>query len=638
MWMWNIENSMKFMKQTREDFYSDDWMLTIKPIYYTTKHISFNEVYTKFFYYWKLIAEIKIINNSSTSLRWNMRRILDKLQVNYLLYKTDVTQAINNIYVIPKEIIIEENKLAGVSFEDISFKDITVIKFLESSFKDIGFLKWNFKWKKNIKRKVPYLMTEDKKDIYYFINEKFEKVVEQEYKEIEKNYFLSNKNFKEWFFTFNPENHAIEVPKDYFFHSTPFQNLFNFFEKQLIDKWIENYEILLGNNRIWTNEMSKSDLICIELHFLILTDGQINRKLADELMKTYLKTDWVVNQSVWDEYTISLLVDKSWAFFSFEKRYIQRFTSLTYLINEYYEFKEWNDTYLIKYSHNKQNFEIVDKLYLHKYYNENSIYLENWWNQTNASCIAYLNEEWELKFSSNLFNNWEIITLERYEVDYLKKYFQQIIISNTWKELLFISLDEVHYFVLEHWNFNKYIIPVDNAPKLFNKYIIPLDIAPKLLNFYYIDAKSPYEKFDCNSETQLHISCFKKWIWWDKIDDKRMIDSKFFKLKETEQIEWKTCDTRWRFIHWLKWLSFLKEYNFTLNNYPTSNFKNNIKDFMKETTNIFNKWIYEKEHNSLINQQDEFENILDKSIPINHINWFRLTNWKMDFLYETGDR
>lgn len=93
--------------------------------------------------------------------------------------------------------------------------------------------------------------------------------------------------------------------------------------------------------------------------------------------------------------------------------------------------------------------------------------------------------------------------------------------------------------------------------------------------------------------------------------------------------------SRWRFI---KWLSFLKEYNFTMNNYPTSNFLNSIKDFMKETTNIFNKWIYEKDYNSLINQQDEFENILNKSLPINYFNWFRLKNWKMDFLYETGER
>ena len=224
---------------------------------------------------------------------------------------------------------------------------------------------------------------------------------------------------------------------------------------------------------------------------------------------------------------------------------------------------------------------------------------------------------------SKLFNNWEIITLEKYECDTLRKYFQQIIISNTWKELIFVSSNEVHYFTLEHWKFNKYIIPVD--------------IAPKLLNFYYIDAKSPYEKFNCNSETQVHIICFKKWIWWNEIDNKRIIDSKFFRLKETEQIEWKTCDTRWKFIHWLRWLSFLKEYNFTLNNYPTSNFKNNIKDFMKKTTNIFNKWIYEKEYNSLINQQDEFEYILNKSLPINYINWFCLTNWKIDFLYETGE-
>ena len=62
---------------------------------------------------------------------------------------------------------------------------------------------------------------------------------------------------------------------------------------------------------------------------------------------------------------------------------------------------------------------------------------------------------------------------------------------------------------------------------------------------------------------------------------------------------------------------------------------------MKETTNIFNKRIYEKtvwyeDNNSLANQQDEFENILNKSIPIQYINWFRLTNWRLNFLYETG--
>jgi len=278
----------------------------------------------------------------------------------------------------------------------------------------------------------------------------------------------------------------------------------------------------------------------------------------------------------------------------------------------------------VKYNFNKKNFEIIDNLYEYPNSYKDVIVVNDWWNVANNSCIVYLNDKWELKIYSKLFNNWEIITLEKYECDALRKYFQQIIISNTWKELIFVSSNEVHYFTLEHWKFNKYIIPVD--------------IAPKLLNFYYSDAKSPYEKFNCNSETQVHIICFKKWIWWNKIDNKRMIDSKFFRLKETEQIEWKTCDTRWKFIHWIKWLSFLKEYNFTFNNYPTSNFLNSIKKFMKETTNIFNKWIYEKDYNSLINQQDEFENILSRSLPINYINWFRLANWKMDFLYETGER
>lgn len=52
------------MKQAREEYYTDDWVLTVKPIYYITKNISFNEIYSKLFYYWKLIAEIKIINNT----------------------------------------------------------------------------------------------------------------------------------------------------------------------------------------------------------------------------------------------------------------------------------------------------------------------------------------------------------------------------------------------------------------------------------------------------------------------------------------------------------------------------------------------------------------------------------------------
>ena len=99
--------------------------------------------------------------------------------------------------------------------------------------------------------------------------------------------------------------------------------------------------------RISTNEMSKSDLICIDLHFLILTEDKINRELTKELIKAYLETDWVVNELNWEEYMISLLVDKNWAFFSFEKRYIQRFTHLTYLTNEYYSFEEGNDRYLI---------------------------------------------------------------------------------------------------------------------------------------------------------------------------------------------------------------------------------------------------------------------------------------------------
>ena len=62
--MWNVENPFQFMKQAREEYYTDDWVLTVKPIYYITKNISFNEIYSKLFYYWKLIAEIKIINNT----------------------------------------------------------------------------------------------------------------------------------------------------------------------------------------------------------------------------------------------------------------------------------------------------------------------------------------------------------------------------------------------------------------------------------------------------------------------------------------------------------------------------------------------------------------------------------------------
>ena len=620
--MWNIENPLYFLKQTREEYYTDDWVLTVKPIYYITKHISFNEIYSKLFYYWKLIAEIKIINNTQTSFIWIMKQIFDKLNVNYLSYKIDIKQTINSIYLIPKEIVIEENVQAGISFKEISFKDITVVKFLESSFKDIGFLKWNFKWKKNIKMKVPYLMSEDKKDIYYFINEKFEKVVEQEYKEIEKNYFISNKNLKEWFFIFKTENYVIESLKDYFFHSIPFQNLFSFFEKELDKKWIKNYEILLGNMRISTNEMSKSDLICIDLHFLILTEDKINRELTKELIKAYLETDWVVNELNWEEYMISLLVDKNWAFFSFEKRYIQRFTSLTYLINEYYSFEEGNDRYLIKYSHNKQNFEIVDKLFLHKYYNENSIYIGNWWNQTNASCIAYVNDKWELKIYSKLFNNWEITTLERYEWDALRKHFQQIIISKTCKEIIFVYSNEIHYFAIENWKFNKYIIPID--------------IAIELLNFYY-KLESPYEKLSCNIDSKFHISYFKKWIWWNKINNNRIIDNKFFNIRGIETIPWKTEKTRWRIMNWLKWLYSLKEYNYSLKNWYNSSLEHTIRCFMERTTNIFNEWIYEKIiiRPNTINQQEDFMNTLVHIVPTNYINWFCLTNWKIDFLYET---
>lgn len=421
--MWNIENPLQFLKQTREEYYTDDWMLTVKPIYYTTKHISLNEFYSKLFYYWKLIAEIKIINNTQTSFRWIMKQIFDKLNVNYLSNKIDIKQTINSIYLIPKEIVIEENVQAGISFKDILFKDITVVKFLESSFKAIDFLKWNFKWKKNIKMKKPYLLSEDKKETYYFINEKFEKVVEQDYKEIEKNYFLSNKNLKEWFFTFKPENYAIEINKDIFFHSTPFQDLFNFFEQQLIKKWIENYEILLWYNSIWENLVNKSDLTCVELHFLILIDGKINRELAKELIRTYWKTGWVIDELTWEEYHISLLVDKNWIIFTFERKYIQLFIVLHNLIDEYYTFKDVNNKYLVKYNFNTKNFEIIDNLYEYPNSYKDIIVVNDWWNVTNNSCIVYLNDKWELKIYSKLFNNWEITTLERYELDYLQKKF-----------------------------------------------------------------------------------------------------------------------------------------------------------------------------------------------------------------------
>jgi len=30
--MWNVENPFQFMKQAREEYYTDDWMLTVKPI------------------------------------------------------------------------------------------------------------------------------------------------------------------------------------------------------------------------------------------------------------------------------------------------------------------------------------------------------------------------------------------------------------------------------------------------------------------------------------------------------------------------------------------------------------------------------------------------------------------------------
>lgn len=630
--MWNIENPLYFLKQTREEYYTDDWMLTVKPIYYTTKHISFNEIYSRLFYYWKLIAEIKIINNTWTSFRWNMKWLLDKLQVNYLSYKIDIKQTINSIYLIPKEIIIEENILAGISFKELSFKDITVVKFLESSFKVIGFLKWNFKWKKNIKIKVPYLITEDKKETYYFINEKFEKVVEQEYKEIEKNYFLSNKNLKEWFFIFKTENYLIESLKDYFFHSIPFQNLFSFFEKELDKKWIKNYEIFLWNYENSFNSNNYSLLYYVLIQLQIFVNGVFDEKLTEGLMEIYSQTWWNISrrflwnvngENVYWKY-ISFLVDKFSPIFTFDKEFSENILhSFVDLWHGYFYLDSFsrNDSQLwrnniYKYSYEENKFIPLEKSSQTQQILEKSS-IKNWFCYINSNFDLKVFIDWDKEYSINLVKALKIKDTSNLN----SESFKHLLLEDNWKEVFLSYRWKIIYLSFKEWVwFNKIY-------QFAKEYDINQDITFGSEQTYF------YENWNSFMVNVLGLSIFipiNNLLNFDpsKVLLKKIIINDIYVEDSGSPsgiYDW------YRFMYGLKWYFFIKKYNFE--------FKKEKKEEEKES-NLFSRWVYKNiwgkimlmrnnSYASVTTSQNSSIEKLCKNIVGKKM--FGLSNWKIWF-------
>lgn len=602
--MWNTESMVNFMKISKDNWYLWNGNFWGKSFYYSIKQVDEKIFSVNIIYQWKFIGKFTIENNSNIDFLKNSDRILNKLEID------EKTCFEKHFFILPKKIMIED------LWRSIYVENVTYFEKKDNHLSKI----WNFNWKHRLlTQDIIFFVSEDEEKEYCFINWNIEEINSLKYKEINNDLFISDKNMKDWFFFFKPQDKSIKLFQWGVFHSTPFQMLFNFFNKQLTKKWIEKFSILLWNKKFDEKYITTTDsnISLLEIQLLILTNWEINNKLTKEMINIYLATGGLVKRTVEDEFSIYLIVDKNWTIFSFEKNYIQQRTKIQHLMLDYYFFDDSNgDKHIIKFSKEKKNFEVIDTLY---FCNNKT---GNIWIVCNDNWLVYVNDKRMLKFLSKWFNNWATLTLEEFKT---RVDFSKINLSESWKEFTVEFLNDILYYTMEKWRIKKYLIKniKDNIKNDFQ--------------WLYLVFRTPFPYFDGNKTTNKHISLFKYWIWWEKIDNKRILESKLLQLKVWYTIPWKTHRWRYRIMNGLKGLNFLQEFEWMSEADIGTKFFQVATTFMKNTTNIFNKWIFElaENHENSYNQYNQ-QNYLTVKLRIieklKQKNWFCLSNWKLAFL------
>ena len=593
------------MKISKDNWYLWNGNFWGKDFYYSIKQVDEKIFSVNIIYQWKFIGKFTIENNSNIDLLQNFDRILNKLEID------EKTCFEKHFFILPKKIIIED------LWRSIYVENVTYFEKKDNHLSKI----WNFNWKHRIiTQDMIFFVSEDESKEYCFINWNIEEINTLKYKEINNDLFISDKNMKDWFFFFKSQDRNLNYLHWNIFHSAPFQMLFNFFSKQLTKKWVEDFSILLWNKKIDKNYTTTTDsnITLLEIQFLIITHWEINNELTKEMIKIYLNTGGLIKKTVEDEYSIYLITDKNWLVFSFEKRYIQERTRIEHLISDYYFFDDNNsgDKKIIKFSKEKKNFEVIDTLY---FCNKKT---GNIWIVCNDNWLVYVNDKRMLKFLSKWFNNWATLTLEDFKT---RVDFSKINLSESWKEFTVEFLNDILYYAMEKWRIKKYLIKniKDNIKNDFQ--------------WLYLVFRTPFPYFDGNKTTNKHISLFKYWIWWEEIDNKIILESKLLQLKVWYTIPWKTHGWRYRIMNGLKGLNFLQEFEWMSEADIGTKFFQVATTFMKNTTNIFNKWIFElsENHENSFNQYNQQNYLVIKLRIIEKLKykkWFSLSNWKLAFL------
>ena len=597
--MWNTESMEKFLKFSKEKGYWRNGNLRDKDFYFAIKEETDKKYYINIFFQWKFLWKIIIEDNSNIDFLKNFDRILNKLEID------EKTCFEKHFFILPKKIMIED------LWRSIYVQDITYFEKKDNHLYKI----WNFNWKyRLLTQDMVFFVSEDESKEYCFINWNIEEINSLKYKEINNDLFISDKNMKEWYFFFKPQDKSIKLFQWGVFHSTPFQMLFNFFNKQFTKKWIENFSILLWNKKIDEKYITTTDsnISLLEIQLLILTNWEINNKLTKEMINTYLSTGGLVKRTVEDEFSIYLIVDKNWTGFSVEKNYIQQRTKIQHLMLDYYFFDDSNgDKYIIKFSKEKKNFEVIDKLFFHQDKRNNV------WLECNSNLLVYVNDKRILKFLSTRVNNL-LLSLEEFKtrVDFTK-----INLSESWKEFTLEFQTDIVYYAIEKSRTRKYVIK--NIKDNFQ--------------WFYFAFESPFPNFSGRKTTNKHISLFKYWIWWEKIDNKIILESKLLQIKEGCSIPWKSHRKRYEIMNGLKGLSFLQEFEWMISTEWQTKFFQTVDMFVKNVTNIFNNWIFETTVDvetpfNQYNQQHYLTVKLRIVEKLKHKKGLGLSNWKLAFL------
>ena len=194
--MWNIESMEKFLKFSKEKGYWRNGNLRDKDFYFAIKEESDKKYYINIFFQWKFLWKIIIEDNSNIDFLKNFDRILNKLEID------EKTCFEKHFFILPKKIMIED------LWRSIYVENVTYFEKKDNHLSKI----WNFNWKyRLLTQDMIFFVSEDESKEYCFINWNIEEINTLKYKEINNDLFISDKNMKDWFFFFKPQDKSIKL-------------------------------------------------------------------------------------------------------------------------------------------------------------------------------------------------------------------------------------------------------------------------------------------------------------------------------------------------------------------------------------------------------------------------------------------